>query len=171
MNLADNIFSELLKNRIILIDSEINDELAGIVTSQLLYLASKDTSPITIYINSPGGSVYAGFAIYDTIKYLSCQVNTVCTGAAMSMAAIIFLAGDKRLMLKHSRLMFHKPTILINEFIKNTELSIETKQLDELTSEINQIIHSVTSISELSPWDLWLNAEEALSCNAANEIL
>lgn len=107
-----DVISRLLKDRILLLGSEVNDEVANVMVSQLLYLASADPKKdITIYINSPGGSVQAGLAIFDTMQYIPCDVNTVCFGMAASMGAFLLSAGTKgkRRSLPNSRIMIHQP--------------------------------------------------------------
>jgi ATP-dependent Clp endopeptidase proteolytic subunit ClpP len=107
-----DVFSRLLKDRILLLGSEVNDEVANVMVSQMLYLASADPNKdITIYINSPGGSVQAGLAIFDTMQYIPCDVNTVCFGMAASMGAFLLSAGTKgkRRSLPNSRIMIHQP--------------------------------------------------------------
>jgi len=113
LNVAQmDVFSRLMMDRIIFLGTQIDDYTANVIQAQLLYLDSADQGKdIFIYINSPGGSVYAGYGIYDTIQYISSEVNTICTGMAASMAAVLLVAGTKgkRTALKHSRVMIHQP--------------------------------------------------------------
>jgi len=107
-----DVYSRLLKDRILLLGTEVNDEVANVMVSQMLYLASADPNKdITLYINSPGGSVQAGLAIFDTMQYIPCDVNTVCFGMAASMGAFLLSAGTKgkRKSLPNSRIMIHQP--------------------------------------------------------------
>ncbi|NDC89730.1 MAG: ATP-dependent Clp protease proteolytic subunit, partial [Bacteroidetes bacterium] len=109
---AYDIFSRLLKERIVMIGTPINDQIANLIVAQLLFLASEDSErPINLYINSPGGSVYAGLAIYDTMQYVSCPVSTMCVGLAASMGAVLLASGaaGKRSALPNSRIMIHQP--------------------------------------------------------------
>ena len=109
---AYDIFSRLLKDRIVLLGSEVNDAVASLICAQLLFLESQDPEKeIYLYINSPGGEVQSGLALYDVMQAVSCPIHTVCLGMAASMAALLFIAGDQREMLPHSRVMIHDPLI------------------------------------------------------------
>ena len=152
---AYDIYSRLLKNRIILLSGEINDEKANVIIAELLYLDSISQEDISLYINSPGGSVTAGLAIYDTMKYVKCDIQTICMGQAASMAAILLAGGTKgkRYALPSSRVMIHQPrggaggqesdvAIMAKEIIRLKKLSIEylAKDTDKSIEKISEDI-------------------------------
>mgnify|MGYP002528175802 CR=1 FL=1 len=172
-----DIYSRLLKERIIFLGEEVNDVTAGLVVSQLLFLESEDPDKdINLYINSPGGSVTAGMAIYDTMNYVKCDVSTICMGMAASMAALLFIAGSTREMLPHSRVMIHDP--LIGGGIGGSALSVKARADDlmrirDVTAQvIAQHTHmSLEKVFELTAKDTYFEAEEAVAAGLADRIV
>lgn len=149
-----DIFSRLLNDRIVFIGEPINDTVASLVVAQLLYLESQDPDKeISLYINSPGGSISAGMAIYDTMNYIKCPVSTICIGMCASMAAVLLACGEKgkRIALPHSKIMIHQP--LINGHFRNqtTNLEIEAAELERVKHMINDLLANATgkSVSEI----------------------
>lgn len=162
-----DVFSRLLMDRIIFLGDEINDEVSNIIQAQFLYLASlDDESPISLYINSPGGSVTAGLAIYDTMQFIEPKVRTICTGRAASMAAVLLAAGDERYALPHSSIMIHEPSMgLYPE--KCTDLLINAKQLEKDKDILASILakhtgKSIEVIKEDFSRDKWFSSTEAV---------
>lgn len=142
-----DIFSRLLNDRIVFIGEPIDDTVASLVVAQLLYLESRDPDKdISLYINSPGGSITAGMAIYDTMKYIRCPVNTICIGMCASMAAVLFAAGEKgkRIALPHSKIMIHQPLINGHFQDQTTNLEIEANEMERIRNMINQILADAT---------------------------
>ncbi len=174
---AMDIFSRLMMDRIIFLGVGINDEVANIVMGQLLFLESTNPNrDIQIYINSPGGSVYAGLGIYDTMQYISSDVATICTGMAASMGAVLMCAGahGKRTALKHSRVMIHQP--LGGAQGQATEIEITYKEIFKLKKELYDIIshHSgqpYEKVEKDSDRDYWMTSEEAKAYGMVDEIL
>lgn len=168
-----DVFSKLIQDRIIFIDSQIDDELANGVIAQLLYLNSVDPkSEINIYINSPGGVVVQGLAIYDISKLISAPIRTVCIGEAGSMAAVLMLMGEKRCGLKHSRFMLHQISGGAIGYL--SEMKISIKEAELLQNSIFNILKQHITIPDLEESlksDLWMSSEEALSCGLITEIL
>ena len=164
---AYDIFSRLLKERIVFIGGEIDGNVANLVIAQLLFLESEDPSKdIYIYINSPGGDIYSGLAIYDTMQYVRPEVATICTGIAASMAAILLAAGTKgkRSCLPYSRVMIHQPWGRAQG--QATDIEIEARQILELRELTNQILASHTGqpmekIAKDVERNYWMSAEEA----------
>jgi len=162
-----DLFSRLLKDRIILLFNEINDDLACTVISQLLYLEAVDPDKdITIYINSPGGSVSAGFGIYDTIKHLKCDVNTVCVGMAASMGAFLLAAGTKgkRSALENSQIMIHQ--VLGGVEGQASDMEIEARHMLRIKDRLNTILaqntgKDVAAVTQDTERNNWMFAEEA----------
>ena len=178
LNVASmDVFSRLMMDRIIFLGTEINDDVANIVQAQLLYLESADSSKdISIYLNSPGGSVYAGLGIYDTMQYISSNVATICTGLAASMAAVLLVAGEngKRSALPHSRVMIHQP--LGGAQGQATDIEITAREILKLRTELFEIIsnHSGKPYDEVardSERDHWMTAEEAKAYGMIDEVL
>lgn len=167
-----DVFSKLVQERIIFIDSAINDELANGVIAQMLYLDSLNHDPISLYINSPGGSVYDGLAIYDVANLLKSPINTVCVGHAASMACILMLIGKERSMTKHARIMMHQPS---GGVIGNAkEIEITYQEIEKLKKELYSIIEEKTNIvdaEELFKWDVWYTSVEALEKGLITKIL
>jgi len=174
---AIDIFSRLMMDRIIFLGVPINDHVANIIMGQLLFLES--TAPkrdIQIYLNSPGGSVYAGLGIYDTMQYISSDVATICTGMAASMAAVLLCAGapKKRSALKHSRVMIHQP--LGGAQGQASDMEITVNEIKKMKKTLYEIIadHSgqtYEKVHEDSDRDYWMNSDEAKSYGMIDEIL
>ncbi len=175
--IAMDVFSRLMMDRIIFLGTGISDQVANIVQAQLLFLASADSSKdIQIYINSPGGSVYAGFGIYDTMQFIKPDVATICTGMAASMSAVLLCAGEKgkRSGLKHSRVMIHQP--MSGAQGQASDMEIAANEVLKIKDELYHIIsqHSgqpFEKVYEDSDRDYWMKAEEALSYGMIDEIL
>lgn len=143
---AYDIYSRLLKDRIIMLGAEINDPLANVVISQLLFLESEDPdSDIYLYINSPGGSVTAGLAIYDTMQYVGCDVSTICLGQAASMAAVLLAAGakGKRECLPNSRILIHQPMGGVSG--QATDIDLQAKEILRLSKIVSEILSHHTN--------------------------
>lgn len=163
-----DVFSRLFMERILYVGGVINSDVANILTSQLLYLEMQDSkSPITMYINSPGGEVYAGLAIYDTMQYVSCPISTMCTGLAASMASVLLCAGEngQRYALPHSRVMIHQPMGGIQG--QASDIEITCNEILTLKNELYQIIsdHSGQTIEQIqkdADRDYWMRAQDAL---------
>jgi len=174
---AMDVFSRLMMDRIIFLGTGINDQVANIVQAQLLFLASTDASrDIQIYINSPGGSVYAGLGIYDTMQFIKPDIATICTGMAASMAAVLLCAGEKgkRSGLKHSRVMIHQP--LGGAQGQASDIEITAREIITLREELYNIIaqHSgqtYEKVYEDSDRDYWMKADKALEYGMIDEIL
>ncbi|MGE5599030.1 MAG: ATP-dependent Clp endopeptidase proteolytic subunit ClpP [Bacteroidota bacterium] len=172
-----DIFSRLLKERIVFIGGEIEGNMANLVIAQLLFLESEDPAKdIFIYINSPGGDIYSGLAIYDTMQYIRPQVSTICTGIAASMAALLLAAGakGKRSALPYSRVMIHQPWGRAQG--QATDIEIEAKQILELRGLTNEILarhtgQTVEKISRDVERNYWLSAEEAKSYGLIDTIM
>ncbi|MCB0465651.1 MAG: ATP-dependent Clp endopeptidase proteolytic subunit ClpP [Aequorivita sp.] len=174
---AMDVFSRLMMDRIIFLGTGINDQVANIVQAQLLFLASTDASrDIQIYINSPGGSVYAGLGIYDTMQFIKPDVATICTGMAASMAAVLLCAGEKgkRSGLTHSRVMIHQP--LGGAQGQASDIEITAREIITLKEELYKIIakHSGQTYDKVyddSDRDYWMKADKALEYGMIDEIL
>ena len=178
MNVAAlDVFSRLMMDRIIFMWTAIDDYVSNIIMAQLLFLESADnTRDVQIYINSPGGSVYAGLGIYDTMQYINPDVATICTGMAASMAAVLLCAGEKgkRSALKHSRVMIHQP--MGGAQGQASEIEITYKQIQLLKKELYEIIatHSGQPFEKIehdSDRDYWMIAEEAKEYGMIDEVL
>ena len=178
MNIAIfDVFSRLMMDRIIFMGTAINDQVANIIQAQLLFLESTDsTKDIQIYINSPGGSVYAGLGIYDTMQLIKPDVATICTGMAASMGAVLLCAGadGKRSALKHSRVMIHQP--LGGAQGQASDIEITAREIQKLKKELYDIIatHSKQSYDKVwedSDRDYWMTSEEAKAYGMVDEIL
>jgi ATP-dependent Clp protease protease subunit len=178
LNVASmDVFSRLMMDRIIFMGEGINDYVANIIQAQLLFLESTDSKKdIQIYVNSPGGSVYAGLGIYDTMQYINCDVATICTGLAASMAAVLLCAGHpkKRTALKHSRIMIHQP--LGGAEGQASDIEITAREIMKLKKELYDIIahHSGQTYDQVeknSDRDYWMTAEEAKSYGMIDEVL
>ncbi|MGN8644854.1 ATP-dependent Clp endopeptidase proteolytic subunit ClpP [Gracilibacillus sp. HCP3S3_G5_1] len=172
-----DIYSRLLKDRIVLIGDEINDQVANIVTAQLLFLeADNPEKDISIYINSPGGSTSAGFAIFDTMELIKPDVRTICTGMAASFGALLLLAGTKgkRYALPNSEIMLHQP--IGGTKGQATEIEITARRILKLKSHINQIIsdrtgQSVEKVAKDTERDYFLSAQEAMVYGIIDQII
>jgi ATP-dependent Clp protease protease subunit len=178
LNVAQmDVFSRLMMDRIIFLGTAINDQVANIIQAQLLFLESVDSKKdIQIYINSPGGSVYAGLGIYDTMQYIAPDVATICTGMAASMGAVLMCAGSKgkRTALKHSRIMIHQP--LGGAEGQASDIEITAREIQKLKKELYEIIakHSGQPYEKVwndSDRDYWMIAEEAKAYGMVDEIL
>ncbi len=178
LNVASmDVFSRLMMDRIIFLGEPINDYVANIVTAQLLFLDSTDrTRDIQMYINSPGGSVYAGLGIYDTMQFVSPDVSTICTGIAASMGAILMCAGvkGKRSALKHSRIMIHQPSGAIGG--QASDIEITAKEIKKIKQELYHIIahHTSQEVEKVAldcDRDYWMAAEDAKSYGLIDEVL
>lgn len=174
---AMDVFSRLMMDRIIFLGTGIDDYVANVVQAQLLFLESTDAKKdIQIYINSPGGSVYAGLGIYDTMQYINCDVAMICTGLAASMAAVLLCAGQngKRSALPHSRIMIHQP--LGGAQGQASDIEITAREIQKLKKELYDIIakHSGRTYDEVwrdSDRDYWMKAEEAKEYGMIDEVL
>ncbi len=164
---AYDIYSRLLKERIIFLCSEINDEVANLVVAQLLFLESEDPDKeINFYINSPGGSVYSGMAIYDTMRHIRAPVSTFCIGMAASMAAVLLASGEKskRYALPHARIMIHQP---LGGFRgQASDIAIQAKEILKIREELNQILafhtgQAIDKIEKDTDRDNYMNPVEA----------
>ena len=172
-----DVFSRLMMDRIIFLGTEVNDYTANVLQAQLLYLDSLDNSKdISIYINSPGGSVYAGLGIYDTMQFVSSDVQTICTGMAASMAAVLLVAGKegKRSALPHSRIMIHQP--MGGAQGQASDIEITAREIQKLKKELYTIIsdHSHQPYDKVwadSDRDYWMTADEAKAYGMVDEIL
>lgn len=178
LNVAQmDVFSRLMMDRIIFLGSAIDDYVGNVIQAQLLYLESSDPGKdISIYINSPGGSVYAGYGIYDTMQYIDCNVSTIATGMAASMAAIILVAGQKgkRFALPHSRVMIHQP--LGGGQGQASDMEITVRELLKVKKELYDILskHSgqpLETIEKDSDRDHWFTAEEAQDYGLVDKVL
>lgn len=178
LNVAQmDVFSRLMMDRIIFLGTAINDSIANVIQAQLLFLASTDSSKdIQIYINSPGGSVYAGLGIYDTMQFIKPDVATICTGMAASMGAVLLCAGEKgkRSALPHSRVMIHQP--MGGAQGQASDIEITAREILVLKEELYNIIakHSgqtYEKVYEDSDRDYWMKAEKALEYGMIDEVL
>ena len=178
LNVAQmDVFSRLMMDRIIFLGTAIDDTVANIITAQLLFLESSDpTKDIMIYMNSPGGSVYAGLGIYDTMQYISPDVATICTGMAASMGAVLLCAGTKgkRSALKHSRVMIHQP--LGGAQGQASDIEITAREIKKIKNELYQIIADHSGQSFDTVWkdgdrDYWMIADEAKEYGMIDEVL
>lgn len=172
-----DVFSRLMMDRIIFLGTQVTDTSANIIQAQLLYLDSVDPGKdVNIYINSPGGSVYAGLGIYDTMQYIQSDVSTICTGMAASMAAVLLVAGakGKRLALPHSRVMIHQPMGGIQG--QASDIEITAREILKLKDELYRIIseHSgqpFDKVAKDSDRDYWMTAKDALDYGMIDKIL
>lgn len=178
LNVAQmDVFSRLMMDRIIFLGTGINDQVANIIQAQLLFLESVDAKKdIQIYMNSPGGSVYAGLGIYDTMQYINCDVATICTGMAASMGAVLLCAGakGKRSALKHSRVMIHQP--MGGAEGQASDMEITVREIQKLKKELYDIIatHSgqpFDKVEKDGDRDYWMIAEEAKAYGMIDELL
>lgn len=178
LNVAQmDVFSRLMMDRIIFLGTGINDQVANIIQAQLLFLESVDPKKdIQIYLNSPGGGVYAGLGIYDTMQYINPDVATICTGMAASMGAVLLCAGakGKRSALKHSRVMIHQP--LGGAEGQAIDMEITVREIVKLKKELYEIIsnHSgqpMEKVEKDSDRDYWMIAEEAKAYGMIDELL
>ena len=171
-----DIYSRLLEDRIVFLTGEINDQVANTVVAQLIYLEGKNPDKdIFLYINSPGGSVSAGLAIYDTMNYIKCDVNTICIGLAASMAAVLLSSGTKgkRVVLPNAEVMIHQP--LGGTQGQATEIEIAAKHIQKTRDKLNQILAENTgkdkkTITKDTDRDNYMTAKEAVAYGLADKI-
>ncbi len=172
-----DVFSRLMMDRIIFLGTPIDDYIANIIQAQLLFLESVDAKKdIQIYLNSPGGSVYAGLGIYDTMQYISSDVATICTGMAASMSAVILCAGapGKRTALKHSRILIHQP--MGGAEGQASDIEITAREIQKLKKELYEIIAAHSGQNYRKIWkdadrDFWMTSEEAKKYGMIDEVL
>ena len=178
LNVAQmDVFSRLMMDRIIFLGTQIDDYTANVIQAQLLYLDSGDPGKdISIYINSPGGSVYAGLGIYDTMQFIGSQVTTICTGIAASMASVLLVAGEKgkRYCLPHSRVLIHQPLSGVPGQASDMEIAV--REVLRVKDELYRIISEHSGkpyevISRDSDRDYWMNAQEAQEYGMVDEIM
>ena len=171
-----DVFSRLMMDRIIFLGTEVNDYTANVIQAQLLYLDSADHDrDISIYLNTPGGSVYAGLGIYDTMQFVRSRIGTICTGMAASMGAVLLVAGEKgmRAALPHSRVMIHQPMGGIQG--QASDIEITAKEILKLKDELYQIIASHSGqpadrIRKDADRDYWMTATEALEYGMIDKV-
>lgn len=171
-----DVFSRLMMDRIIFLGTEVNDYTANVIQAQLLYLDSTDSDKdISIYLNTPGGSVYAGLGIYDTMQFVKSDVATICTGLAASMGAVLLVAGaeGKRAALPHSRIMIHQP--LGGAQGQASDMEITVNEIKKLKAELYQILadhshNTVERIAQDSDRDHWMTAQEALDYGMIDKV-
>ena len=171
-----DIFSRLMKNRIIFLGNEIDDQVANIITAQLLYMEAMDDAPITIYINSPGGSIIDGLAIYDTMQFVKPVIKTVCTGMAASMASVLLCAGSKgeRNILPNGQVLIHQPSG--GTWGTAADMTIDINHINHAKETLYNILSKhtgqpVEKIIDDSQRDFWLTAEEALEYGCVDRIV
>lgn len=174
-----DIFSRLLNDRIIMLSDQVNDATASLIVAQLLYLEGQDTEKdISLYINSPGGSITAGMAIYDTMQYISCDVSTICIGMAASMGAFLLSAGakGKRLALPNSEIMIHQPLISGGLSGQCTDIKIHSEHLVRTREKMNRILAANTGrpfeeIERDTERDNFMSAEEAMQYGLIDRVI
>ncbi|MGN6194844.1 MAG: ClpP family protease [Ginsengibacter sp.] len=178
MNVAVmDVYSRLMMDRIIFLGYPVNDEVANIITAQLLFLESTDrTRDVQLYINSPGGGVYAGLGLYDTMQFVNPDIATICTGIAASMAAVLMAAGapGKRSALKHSRIMMHQPSAGAAGQASDVEITVnEVRKMKHELYEIlsNHTGQTIEKIAKDSNRDFWMTADEAKEYGLVDEVL
>jgi ATP-dependent Clp protease, protease subunit len=178
MNVAVmDVYSRLMMDRIIFLGYPVNDEVANIITAQLLFLESTDrTRDVQLYINSPGGGVYAGLGLYDTMQFVNPDIATICTGMAASMSAVLMAAGapGKRSALKHSRIMMHQPSAGAMGQASDVEITVnEVRKIKQELYEIlsNHTGQTVEKIATDSNRDYWMTADEAKEYGLIDEVL
>jgi ATP-dependent Clp protease, protease subunit len=176
---AYDIYSRLLKDRIIFLGGAVNDDSANLIIAQMLFLSNEDSkSDIHFYINSPGGSITAGLAIYDTMQFIRCDVATYCVGQAASMGSVLLAGGhpDKRFLLPNNRVLVHQPLIMGVLEGPATDLDIEAQEILRLRNRLYEILakhtgQSAEKIEKDCDRNLWLSAEEAIDYGLADRIL
>lgn len=178
MNVAVmDVYSRLMMDRIIFLGYPVNDEVANIITAQLLFLESADrTRDVQLYINSPGGGVYAGLGLYDTMQFVSPDIATICTGIAASMSAVLMAAGapGKRSALKHSRIMMHQPSA--GAAGQASDVAITVNEVRKIKHELYEILsnhtgQSMEKVAKDSNRDFWMTADEAKEYGLIDEVL
>jgi len=176
---AYDIYSRLLKDRIIFLGGGVNDAVANLIVAQMLFLSNEDSkSDIHFYINSPGGVITAGMAIYDTMQFVRCDVATYCIGQAASMGAVLLAAGapKKRFLLPNSRVLVHQPHVMGVLEGPATDLDIEAREILRTRAQLNKILahhtgQDIAKIEKDSDRNLWLDAEESVNYGLADQIL
>ncbi len=176
---AYDLFSRLLKDRIVLVNGPIEDSMASLIVAQLLYLASEDSKrEINMYINSPGGSVFAGMGIYDSMRILPCPIATTCVGFAASFGATLLMAGDKgmRYAMPHSRIVIHQPLLQGGLSGQTTDIDIFAREMVRERDELNEIIHHHTGqplerIKRDTDRDFWMTPQEAREYGIIDEVM
>ena len=172
-----DIFSRLLKDRIIFLGTQVNDDIANLVIAQMLYLESEDPDKdIMLYINSPGGVVTAGLAMYDTMQHVKCDVSTICMGQAASMGAVLLAAGTtgKRFALPHARILIHQP---LGGFSgQASDIDIQAKEILRTRAKLNEILarhtgQELDKVSKDTDRDYYMSSEEALAYGLVDEVL
>ncbi|WP_309891289.1 ATP-dependent Clp endopeptidase proteolytic subunit ClpP [Archangium sp.] len=171
-----DIYSRLLKDRIVMLGTEIDDDVANVIVAQLLFLESEDPDKdINLYINSPGGSVTAGLAIYDTMQYVKPNVSTICVGQAASMGAVLLLAGakGKRYALPSSRIMIHQPLGGVRG--QATDIEIQAKEILRMRAKLNELIvkhtgQSIERVEKDTDRDFFMGATEAKAYGILDEV-
>ncbi len=178
MNIAVmDVYSRLMMDRIIFLGYPVNDEVANIITAQLLFLESTDrTRDIQLYINSPGGGVYAGLGLYDTMQFVTPDIATICTGMAASMSAVLMAAGaaGKRSALKHARIMMHQPSAGAAGQASDVEITVnEVRKVKHELYEIlsNHTGQTIEKVTKDSNRDFWMTADEAKTYGLVDEVL
>ncbi len=174
-----DIFSRLLNDRIIVLSDEVNSQTASLVIAQLLFLEGQDSEKdISLYINSPGGSVTDGLAIYDTMQYIKCDVSTICIGMAASMGAFLLSSGakGKRIALPNSSILIHQPLIGHGLTGQTTDIEIAAKNLVQTKERLNRILaancgKTVEDLARDTDRDNWLTAEEALEYGLVDKVI
>jgi len=176
---AYDIYSRLLKDRIVFLSGPIDDDTANLIIAQMLFLSNEDTkTDVHLYINSPGGSITAGLAIYDTMQFLRCDVATYCVGQAASMAAVLLAGGKagKRFLLANNRILLHQPLISGQLIGPATDLDIEAQEILRLRARLYDILaahtgQAVEKVEKDCDRNLWLDAAEAIEYGLADRIL
>ncbi len=176
---AYDIYSRLLKDRIIFLGGQVNDSVANLIIAQMLFLSNEDSkSDIHFYINSPGGVITAGLAIYDTMQFVRCDVATYCIGQAASMGAVLLAGGaaDKRFLLSNSRILLHQPHVMGILEGPATDLEIEAREILRLRERLHHILahhtgQDAAKIEKDTDRNLWLSAEESVNYGLADRIL
>jgi len=176
---AYDIYSRLLKDRIVFLGSPVTDEIANLVTAQMLFLESEDPErDIHFYINSPGGSITAGLAIYDTMQYIKPQVTTLCLGQAASMGAWLLAAGapGKRYALPHARIMIHQPLLMGGMQGQASDIDIQAREILRIREQLNNILvkhtgQSLKRIEKDTDRDLFLTSKQAMEYGLIDEVI
>ena len=176
MNVASmDVFSRLMMEKIIFLGTAIDDTVSNVVTAQLLYLSSQSENDINMYVNSPGGGIYAGYSIFDTMNFIKNEVHTTVTGMAASMGFLLSINGSKRLCLPHSRLMLHQPLSSMGRS-QATDIMIRAQQIQKLKDETIGIIaekcnQTIEKVSQDVERDYWMTSEEAKEYGAIDKIV
>lgn len=176
---AYDIYSRLLKDRIVFLSGPLDDEIANLIIAQMLFLSNEDTKgDIHFYINSPGGSITAGLAVYDTMQFLRCDVATYCIGQAASMAALLLAGGKpgKRFLLANNRILLHQPLITGHLIGPATDIDIEAQEILRLRDVLYNILakhtgQSIEKVEKDCDRNLWLDAKEAIEYGLADRVL